>query len=97
MFRADPAGGPDGGRSRTVPVGAQWPMIISGGLSVLAGASFAATSGSATSGLSHVADYSAFGAFWKPSVTSNDSLSAQRRTAAARSWAASVGVSSVFP
>jgi uncharacterized membrane protein HdeD (DUF308 family) len=45
-------------------VGAQWPMIISGGLSVVAGATFAATSGSATSGLSTVAGYSAFGAFW---------------------------------
>jgi uncharacterized membrane protein HdeD (DUF308 family) len=45
-------------------VGAQWPMIISGGLSVVAGAVFAATSGSATSGLSTLAGYSAFGAFW---------------------------------
>jgi uncharacterized membrane protein HdeD (DUF308 family) len=45
-------------------VGAQWPMIISGGLSVVAGATFAATSGSATSGLSTIAGYSAFGAFW---------------------------------
>jgi hypothetical protein len=49
-------------RRRTV--GAQWPMIISGGLSVLAGASIAAMSGSTTSGLSTVAGYSAFGAFW---------------------------------
>jgi len=49
-------------RQRTV--GAQWPMIISGGLSVLAGAAFASMSGSATSGLSTVAGYSAFGAFW---------------------------------
>ncbi|MFJ8781922.1 MULTISPECIES: DUF308 domain-containing protein [unclassified Streptomyces] len=45
-------------------VGAQWPMVISGGLSVLAGASFAAKSASATSGLSAIAGYSAFGAFW---------------------------------
>jgi uncharacterized membrane protein HdeD (DUF308 family) len=45
-------------------VGAQWPMIISGGLSVLAGATFTAMSTSATSGLSTVAGYSAFGAFW---------------------------------
>ncbi|MEV5010293.1 DUF308 domain-containing protein [Streptomyces sp. NPDC056159] len=44
--------------------GAQWPMVISGGLSVLAGASFAAMSASATSSLSTVAGYSAFGAFW---------------------------------
>ncbi|MFD0034111.1 DUF308 domain-containing protein [Streptomyces sp. NPDC127172] len=49
-------------RRRTV--GAQWPMIISGGLSVLAGLNFAAMSASATSGLSTVAGYSAFGAFW---------------------------------
>lgn len=45
-------------------VGAQWPMIISGGLSVLAGATFAMMSTSATSGLSTLAGYSAFGAFW---------------------------------
>lgn len=49
-------------RRRTV--GAQWPMVISGGLSVLAGASFAAMSASATSSLSTVAGYSAFGALW---------------------------------
>ncbi|WP_413100411.1 DUF308 domain-containing protein [Streptomyces sp. Inha503] len=45
-------------------VGAQWPMIISGGQSVVAGATVAATSASATSGLSTVAGYAAFGAFW---------------------------------
>lgn len=45
-------------------VGAQWPMVISGGLSVLAGASFAGMSASATSSLSTVAGYSAFGALW---------------------------------
>ncbi|MET9877055.1 DUF308 domain-containing protein [Actinacidiphila glaucinigra] len=49
-------------RRRTV--GAQWPMVISGGQSVLAGATIAAGSASATSGLSTVAGYSAFGAFW---------------------------------
>ncbi len=49
-------------RRRTV--GAQRPMMISGGLSVLAGANFAIMSGSAASGLSSVAGYSAFGAFW---------------------------------
>ncbi|MEU9895463.1 DUF308 domain-containing protein [Streptomyces phaeochromogenes] len=49
-------------RRRTV--GAQWPMLISGGLSVLAGANFAAMSASATSSLSTIAGYSAFGAFW---------------------------------
>ncbi|MEV7087917.1 hypothetical protein AB0O07_18835 [Streptomyces sp. NPDC093085] len=49
-------------RRRTV--GAQWPMVISGGLSVFAGASFAVMSASATSDLSSVAGYSAFGAFW---------------------------------
>jgi uncharacterized membrane protein HdeD (DUF308 family) len=45
-------------------LGGQWPMLVSGGLSVLAGAAFAAMSGSATSGLSGVAGYSAFGAWW---------------------------------
>jgi hypothetical protein len=39
-------------------------MIISGAQSVLAGAAFTAMSASATSGLSTVAGYSAFGAFW---------------------------------
>ncbi|MFI1481216.1 hypothetical protein [Streptomyces sp. NPDC020747] len=39
-------------------------MVISGGLSVLAGTSFATMSASATSGLSTLAGYSAFGAFW---------------------------------
>ncbi len=43
---------------------AQWPMVISGSLSVLAGASFAAMSASDTSGLSALVGYSAFGAFW---------------------------------
>jgi hypothetical protein len=45
-------------------VGAQWPMMLSGSISVLAGINFAATSGSASSGLSQVAGYSAFGAVW---------------------------------
>ncbi len=39
-------------------------MMVSGGLSIVAGIIFAATSGSASSGLSSVAAYSAFGAFW---------------------------------
>jgi uncharacterized membrane protein HdeD (DUF308 family) len=65
-------------RRRTV--GAQWPMIISGGLSVLAGASFAAMSASATSGLSTVAGYSAFGAFWF--VVSAVALTVRSRRAA---------------
>jgi uncharacterized membrane protein HdeD (DUF308 family) len=49
-------------RRRTV--GAQWPMMLSGAISILAGINFAARSGSASSGLSNVAGYSAFGAFW---------------------------------
>lgn len=49
-------------RRRTV--GAQWPMLVSGGLSVLAGAAFAAMSSSDSSDLSGLAGYSAFGAFW---------------------------------
>ena len=49
-------------RRRTV--GAQWPMMLSGAISVLAGLKFAASAGSASSGLSSVAGYSAFGAFW---------------------------------
>ncbi|MFJ5263241.1 DUF308 domain-containing protein [Streptomyces sp. NPDC088387] len=49
-------------RRRTV--GAQWPMVVSGGLSVLAGASFAVRSDAPDSGLSGLAGYSAFGAVW---------------------------------
>jgi hypothetical protein len=49
-------------RRRTI--GAQWPMMLSGGISVLAGIYFVVTSGSASAGLSSVAGYSAFGAFW---------------------------------
>jgi uncharacterized membrane protein HdeD (DUF308 family) len=49
-------------RRRTL--GAQWPMIISGGLSVVAGIAFAIMAGSPTSGLTSIASYSAFGAFW---------------------------------
>ena len=45
-------------------VGAQWPMIISGALSVLAGGSIAAMTTSDTSGLGTMAGYSAVGAFW---------------------------------
>jgi hypothetical protein len=49
---------------RRRPIGGQWPMIISGGLSVLAGISFIATSGAPKTGLTTLAGYSAFGAFW---------------------------------
>ena len=50
--------------ARRRPIGGQWPMIISGGLSVLAGVSFIATSGAPKTGLTTLAGYSAFGAFW---------------------------------
>ncbi|WP_380161154.1 DUF308 domain-containing protein [Kineococcus sp. R86509] len=49
-------------RRRTV--GAQWPMVASGGLSVVAGAFTALSSTSASSGLSSLAGYSAVGALW---------------------------------
>ena len=39
-------------------------MIISGGLSVLAGISFVATAAVPRTGLTTLAGYSAFGAFW---------------------------------
>jgi Short repeat of unknown function (DUF308) len=45
-------------------VGAQWPMMLSGGIPILAGINFVATSGSGSAGLLKVAGYSAFGAFW---------------------------------
>ena len=49
---------------RRKPIGGQWPMIISGGLSVLAGVSFIVTSGAPHTSLTTIAGYSAFGAFW---------------------------------
>lgn len=49
---------------RRTPVGGQWPMIISGGLSVLAGISFVVTAGAPKTGLTTLGGYSAFGAFW---------------------------------
>jgi uncharacterized membrane protein HdeD (DUF308 family) len=52
------------GIRRRKPIGGQWPMIISGGLSVLAGISFVATSGAPKTGITTLAGYSAFGAFW---------------------------------
>jgi len=52
------------GIRRRKPVGGQWPMIISGALSVLAGISFAVMSGAPKTGLTTLAGYSAFGAFW---------------------------------
>lgn len=45
-------------------VGGEWPMLLSGAISVLAGVMFVATSGSTSAGLTNVAGYSAFGAFW---------------------------------
>ncbi|MDQ1550410.1 MAG: hypothetical protein QOD27_2068, partial [Microbacteriaceae bacterium] len=45
-------------------LGGQWPMIVSGGLSVVAGISFVVMAGSPTTGLTTLAGYSAFGAFW---------------------------------
>jgi uncharacterized membrane protein HdeD (DUF308 family) len=45
-------------------VGGQWPMLISGGLSVLAGVSFMLMAGSPTAGIVAFAGYSAFGAVW---------------------------------
>jgi uncharacterized membrane protein HdeD (DUF308 family) len=41
-------------------LGGQWPMILSGGISVLAGASFVASSGSATS-VTSIAGYATLG------------------------------------
>jgi uncharacterized membrane protein HdeD (DUF308 family) len=49
---------------RRRPIGGQWPMIISGGLSVLAGISFILTASAPRTGLTTLAGYSAFGAFW---------------------------------
>lgn len=52
------------GLVRRKPIGGQWPMIISGGLSVLAGISFIVTASVPRTSLTTLAGYSAFGAFW---------------------------------
>lgn len=44
--------------------GGQWPMIISGGQSVLAGASFIIMAHNPTMGITSLAGYAAFGAFY---------------------------------
>jgi uncharacterized membrane protein HdeD (DUF308 family) len=45
-------------------LGGQWPMIISGALSTVAGIVFIVTSSAPATGLTTLAGYSAFGAFW---------------------------------
>jgi uncharacterized membrane protein HdeD (DUF308 family) len=52
------------GLRRRRPIGGQWPMIISGGLSVLAGISFIVTASAPKTSLTTLGGYSAFGAFW---------------------------------
>jgi uncharacterized membrane protein HdeD (DUF308 family) len=44
--------------------GGQWPMIISGGQSMLGGSSFTILAHAPTSGINSVAGYAAFGAFY---------------------------------
>jgi len=52
------------GLRRRKELGGQWPMIISGGQSMLAGSAFIAMANSPTMGISSLAGYSAFGAFY---------------------------------
>ncbi|HEY9001887.1 MAG TPA: DUF308 domain-containing protein [Mucilaginibacter sp.] len=52
------------GLRRRKEMGGQWPMIISGGQSMLAGIAFIAMAKSPTMGISSLAGYSAFGAFY---------------------------------
>jgi len=52
------------GLRRRKELGGQWPMIISGGQSILAGSAFIAMANSPTMGISSLAGYSAFGAFY---------------------------------
>ena len=52
------------GLRRRKELGGQWPMIISGGQSMLAGSVFIAMANSPTMGISSLAGYSAFGAFY---------------------------------
>jgi len=52
------------GLRRRKELGGQWPMIISGGQSMLAGSVFIAMANLPTMGISNLAGYSAFGAFY---------------------------------
>jgi len=52
------------GLRRRKELGGQWPMIISGGQSMLAGSVFIAMANSPTMGINSLAGYSAFGAFY---------------------------------
>jgi uncharacterized membrane protein HdeD (DUF308 family) len=52
------------GLRRRRQLGAQWPMIISGGQSALAGGAFIAMAHAPNAGVSTLAGYAAFGAFY---------------------------------
>jgi uncharacterized membrane protein HdeD (DUF308 family) len=52
------------GLRRRKQLGGQWPMIISGGQSVLAGGAFIAMAHAPNAGISTLAGYAAFGAFY---------------------------------
>lgn len=52
------------GLRRRKQLGGQWPMIISGGQSMLAGVSFIAMAHAPNSGITTLAGYAAFGAFY---------------------------------
>jgi uncharacterized membrane protein HdeD (DUF308 family) len=66
-------------------LGAQWPMIISGALSLVAGFVFIASASSPKTGLATLAGYSAFGAFWYLIAAIALTRSARSRSAAAGS------------
>ena len=52
------------GLQRRRLLGGQWPMIISGGQSVIAGVSFIMLAHAPTMGITNLAGYAAFGAFY---------------------------------
>ncbi|MDT3403623.1 hypothetical protein [Mucilaginibacter terrae] len=52
------------GLKRRIALGGQWPMILSGGQSTLAGVSFIVMAHAPTMGIVNLAGYSAFGAFY---------------------------------
>lgn len=52
------------GLRRRRQLGGQWPMILSGGQSVLAGVSFVVMAHAPTMGVTNLAGYAAFGAFY---------------------------------
>lgn len=70
------------GLRRRKLLGGQWPMIISGGQSVIAGVSFIVLAHAPTMGITSLAGYAAFGAFYYLLAAFRLSKTVNMRTAA---------------